>query len=119
MSNSDYRSEYEKLRDEKLAEHDRLANERLDKIKQGSAVGTEVPLASFITEMSSGRDVSDIYLKHPANESSDDDEGTEEQMVANGDEEKEEQNFNMFVNEHLVKQEARANKSSQQGKSNP
>lgn len=96
--------EYEKLRREKLAEQAKLGKEQLDKIEKGAAMGTEVPMASFITEISSGRDLSDIYLKHPGNESSDDEDGTEDQPVANGDDEQEEQNFNMFVNEHLAKQ---------------
>lgn len=73
-----------------------------------SALGTEVPIASFITEIPTGRDLSDIYLKHPANESSEDEDGTEEQPVANGDDEKEEQNFTMFVSEHLAKQNVKA-----------
>lgn len=64
-------------------------------------------MASFITEISSGRELSDIYLKHPGNESSEDEDGTEEQPVANGDNEKEEQDFSMFVSEHLAKQNAR------------
>lgn len=109
---SDYRAEYEKLRLEKLGEHERLAQERLEKIKQDTAVGTEVPMASFITEISSGRDLSDIYLKHPGNESSEDEDGTEDQPVANGDDDKEEQNFTSFVSEHLAKQEARSKQSA-------
>lgn len=110
---SDYRSEYEKLRHEKLAEHERLAKEQLEKIKQDTTMGTEVPMASFITEISTGRELTDIYLKHPGNESSDDEDGTEEQPVANGDEEKEEQNFSMFVSEHLAKQVQRSKLSNE------
>lgn len=68
-------------------------------------------MASFITEVSSGRDLTDIYLKHPANESSEDEDGSEN-VVANGDNELEEENFNKFINEHKVKQNERINISS-------
>lgn len=79
----------------------------MEKIKLDSAVGSEVPINNFISEIPCGRDISDIYLKHPANESSEDEDGTEE-PVANGDDEKEEQNFTMFVNEHLTKRTEKA-----------
>lgn len=102
---SDYKKEYEKLREEKLAEEKKAVEERLTKIKEKISVGTEVPMASFVTEISSGRDLSDIYLKHPGNESSDDEEGNEQELVANGDDEKEEENFKDFVKGHLIKQE--------------
>lgn len=68
-------------------------------------------MASFITEVSSGRDLTDIYLKHPANESSEDEDGTEN-VVANGDNELEEENFNKFINEQKMKQKERINISS-------
>lgn len=32
----------------------------------------------LVTSISAGREIADIYLKHPANESSDDSEGEEE-----------------------------------------
>lgn len=102
---SDYKKEYEKLRAEKLAENEKATKERLDQIKEKKAIGTEVPMASFITEISSGRDLTDIYLKHPANESSEDEDGTEETVIANGDDEKEEETFNKFISEHKAKVE--------------
>lgn len=100
---SDYKMEYEKLRQEKLAEQAKSAEERLNEIKSKTKVGTEIPMASFITEVSSGRDLTDIYLKHPANESSDDEDGTED-VVGNGDVEKEEECFNQFMTEQIRKQ---------------
>lgn len=102
---SDYKVEYEKLRKEKLAEERKTTEERLTQIKEAKALGTEVPMDSFITEMSSGRDLTDIYLKHPANESSEDEDGNEQEFVSNGDDEKEERNFQSFVASHATKQE--------------
>lgn len=54
----------------------------------------------LITHLPSGRELSDIYLKHPGNEDSEDDEGTEEKPVGATDEEMEEQNFTSFVSRH-------------------
>lgn len=103
MGFSDYKMEYDKLRKEKLESEQKSAEERLKEIKEKTTVGTEIPMASFITEVSSGRDLTDVYLKHPANESSEDEDGTED-VVANGDEDKEEEQFNKFVSEQLQKQ---------------
>lgn len=93
------------MRAEKFAENEKEKKERLDQIKEKKTIGTEVPMASFITEISSGRDLTDIYLKHPANESSEDEDGTEDTVVANGDDEKEEESFNKFIEEHKTKTE--------------
>lgn len=99
------------MRLEKLAEEQKSAEERLEEIKNKTKAGTEIPMASFITELSSGRDLSDIYLKHPANESSEDEDGTED-VVANGDFEKEEDNFNQFVKEQTKKQKEKIKMST-------
>lgn len=107
----DYKAEYEKLRQEKLAEEQKSAAERLNEIKSKTKVGTEIPMASFITEVSTGRDLTDIYLKHPANESSDDEDGTED-VVANGDVEKEEEGFNQFMLEQMKKQKEKIKMSA-------
>lgn len=93
------------MRKEKLAEEQKTAEERLTQIKEGKAIGTEVPMDSFITEISSGRDLTDIYLKHPANESSEDEDGNEQEFISNGDDEKEEKNFQSFIASHAMKQE--------------
>lgn len=94
-----------------MAEEKKAAEQRLNEIKDKSTVGTEIPMASFITELSSGRDLTDIYLKHPANESSDDEDGTED-VVANGDNEKEEEQFNKFVSEQIKKQKQKIKMAS-------
>lgn len=93
-----------------MAEEQKSAEQRLEDIKKKTTAGTEIPMASFITELSSGRDLSDIYLKHPANESSEDEDGTED--VANGDVEKEEDNFNQFVREQAKKQKEKIKMST-------
>lgn len=95
----DYRVEYEKLREQKK-------NEKLQKEKEelkNASTSSEVKIAPMIEEVSSGREISDIYLKHPANESSEDEEGTEERVVATGDDEKEEYDFQTFVKKHKEK----------------
>lgn len=83
----------------------------MNEIKDQSTVGTEIPMSSFITNVSSGRDLTDIYLRHPANESSEDEDGSED-VMANGDNEHEEENFNKFINEQKMKQRERINISS-------
>lgn len=103
MECSDYKAEYDKLRQEKLAEEQKKIEERLNEIKKSKQAGIEVPMTSFITEVSSGRDLTEIYLKHPANESSEDEDGTAD-VVANGDPEKEEEGFNQFMKEQMKKQ---------------
>lgn len=75
----------------------------MNEIKKSTQTGTEIPMSNFITEISSGRDLTDIYLKHPANESSEDEDGTAD-VVANGDVEKEEECFNQFMIEQMKKQ---------------
>lgn len=44
--------------------------------------------------------MSDIYLKHPGNESSEDEEGREEEAPTFNEDHVEEQNFNQFVKQH-------------------
>lgn len=111
----DYKLEYEKLRQEKLAEEKKAAAECLEKIKETKTVGAEVPMASFITEISTGRDLSDIYLKHPANESSEEEDGHEDEYI--DEDQKEEQNFKSFVSEHRTKTEKKIKLASVQEKS--
>lgn len=94
-----------------MAEEQKSAEQRLNEIKKKTKAGTEIPMASFITEVSSGRDLTDIYLKHPANESSEDEDGTEE-VVANGDTEKEEEHFNQFMVEQMKKQKEKIKMSA-------
>lgn len=94
-----------------MAENQKSTEQRLKDFKNKMTAGVEIPMASFITEVSSGRDLTDIYLKHPANESSDDEDGTED-VLANGGVEKEEENFNQFMKEQLKKQKEKIKMSS-------
>lgn len=98
----DYKVEYEKIRVEKSEECKKKDEE--DLAKAGQSTSSEVNIAPLLNEVPSGREISDMYLKHPGNESSEDEEGTEEQFVSAGDDEKEEQNFHSFVKQHKVLQ---------------
>ncbi|XP_055626816.1 GPN-loop GTPase 1 [Toxorhynchites rutilus septentrionalis] len=94
---TDYKAEYDKLRLEKMAEQKKKEAEDMMKINQQEK-GQEVPL---VNEISSGREMADIYLKHPGNESSEDEEGHEDNAtVCPGDDEVEEANFSSFVRKH-------------------
>lgn len=99
------------MREQKLAEQQKAAKQRLDDIAESKTIGAEVPMTSFVTEISSGRELSEMYLKHPANESSDEEEENDE-PVANGDEIKEEEGFNQFIQEHMKKQQKNVKMSS-------
>ena len=92
----DYRVEWEMLRTEKEKE---AAAQMQDKFKQlavdsEQGLGTAVPL---ITSTGRGRDIADIYLKHPANESSEDEDGEEEGQPEDKNEVNEEITFETFV----------------------
>jgi GPN-loop GTPase len=95
---NDYKIEYTKLRTEKLEEIKKKTQEDLEKAGQTSKF--EVNLTPVLNEVPSGRELADVYLKHPGNESSEDEEGTEEKFVGLGDDEMEEQNFKSFVQKH-------------------
>lgn len=99
----DYRVEYEKLRKDKMNQEKQKADEALD--KAGKSTNAEVDIAPFLNEAYSGSEVSDMYLKHPGNESSEDEEGTEDTFAGIKDEEMEEQNFQSFVQKHKVHQD--------------
>lgn len=82
--------------------------DKLKAIVVQDAMGKEVPMSSMIEEVSAGRELTDIYLKHPGNESSDDDEGSEDEPVKFGDEEMDEQNFNDFIEKRKVAQQEKS-----------
>lgn len=98
--------EYEKLRKKKADEQKRTTEEKLEQAKKMTQ-GSEIPMNSLITQVSSGREMSDIYLKHPGNESSEDEEGTEEHCVDAGQDENEERNFVNFVEAHKTIQKVK------------
>lgn len=101
----DYQVEYEKLRKERANELEKMDTETLE--KAGSSTNSEVNITPLI-EVNSGRDISDMYLKHPGNESSEDEEGTE--FVGTGDDDMQDQNFQSFVKKHKVVQSEKIDK---------
>lgn len=66
-----------------------------------AAAGDNIPLISSID---AGREISDIYLKHPANESSED-EGGEEEVKEYENEEKERESIQRFLEKHKERME--------------
>jgi hypothetical protein len=62
----DYRSEWDRLRKEKQVS---------DEQKVPQVTDDEGKPVSLVTEVPVGQELADIYLKHPANESSEDEEG--------------------------------------------
>ncbi|XP_055843474.1 GPN-loop GTPase 1 [Episyrphus balteatus] len=108
----DYKAEYNKLRLKKLEEEEAESKQKLNLIASSTGAGSEVPLSSFIEEVSVGRNLSDIYLKHPGNESSEDEDGNEEKPIGFGDDEMEEQNFNQFIAQRKTSQQEKHNKTN-------
>lgn len=96
--------EYDKLREEKQKEAKKAEEEKLKSIAVKDAMGKEVPMSSLVDEVPVGRELTDIYLKHPGNESSEDEEGTEEDPVKFADDEMDEQNFNEFIEKRKAQQ---------------
>ncbi|KAG5673662.1 hypothetical protein PVAND_003689 [Polypedilum vanderplanki] len=105
----DYKVEYEKLRDQKKTEKLQKHKEELEKASTSN--NSIININPLLNEIPSGVELSDIYLKHPANESSDDDEGTEESATIGAcDDEMEEQNFQSFVKKHKNQQNVKITK---------
>lgn len=104
----DYRVEWEKLRTEKKKDAAAEAEEKLKNLALDSeqGLGTAVPL---ITSTGRGRDIAEIYLKHPANESSEDEDGEEEGQPEDDSEMNEEITFQSYVSS---KKETRKDKAS-------
>ncbi|GFG28953.1 hypothetical protein Cfor_00355 [Coptotermes formosanus] len=97
----DYRSEWDRLRKEKQVS---------DEQKVPQVTDDEGKPVSLVTEVPVGQELADIYLKHPANESSEDEEGeqnvphlTEEEIQ----EEKERESFYNFLTQQKRAQEKR------------
>lgn len=84
------------------AQRQKAEKEQLEKASQ-EVSGESIPL---ITTINSGREISDIYLKHAGNESSEDEEGTENPFKDEDDEEerKEAESFKNFLNRHKIQQ---------------
>lgn len=91
---NDYKVEYDKVRVEREAQKAKQEAQNLEKVKKMDE-GEEVDLTSFITHKSTGVDISDVYLCQTNEEDSE--ESDSEQIVANADDEREEQDFAGFV----------------------
>lgn len=63
------------MKKQKEENTEKYIEEKKKEILTSPGIGETVPL---VTSVSAGCEISDIYLKHPANESSDDSEGEEE-----------------------------------------
>lgn len=86
-----YKQEWEKQKTLCEEEKKKKEEERLMELKNTPGIGEKVEL---ITSVSAGREISDIYLKHPGDDSSSDSEGEE---VVDKKEDTEEKTFNEFV----------------------
>lgn len=96
----DYKKDWEKMKAKRNAQRLKAEKEQAEKAAR-EATGDNVPLISTI---SSGREISDVYLKHAGNESSEDEEGTENPFNGRQDEEEEEkkeaESFKNFLERH-------------------
>lgn len=96
FSFSDYRKEYERIRDDKLNAVAEETADRLGKIKvQGP--GDVVHLSGLVSELSSGRELSDVYSATSAHNESSEEEGEEDGAPQDTNDNREESDFNDFV----------------------
>ncbi|XP_046590820.1 GPN-loop GTPase 1 isoform X1 [Neodiprion lecontei] len=110
---TDYKKDWERIRVENAKAQEEARKAQLKKAAaEGS--GDVVPLVSTVNV---GREIADIYLKHPANESSDDEEGEENSgdPGVDEDERKEAESFKTF----LAKQKAEQDRRAKSQKSEP
>ncbi|XP_052902586.1 GPN-loop GTPase 1 [Anopheles moucheti] len=104
---SDYKQEYDKLREDKVKKM-----RQNEQSATNDGMGEEVLFCSENSVPSAANDP--IYIKHPANESSEDEEGHEcdGSVVAVGDDEAEEINFDNFIQQHRRQQAEKQHKQS-------
>lgn len=93
----EYKEDYLRLRKIKEKENQQKEKETLTRAAE-IGTGTEVHLG-LVTHIPSGRELSDIYLKHPGNEDTDDESTVEKELGIEIDV-KEEQNFSTFISQH-------------------
>lgn len=76
----DYKKEYDRLREEKKVKDKKAEEDKYKAITVKDVMGKEVPMSSIsmIDDVADGRELTDLYLKHPGNISSSDDEGHED-----------------------------------------
>ncbi|XP_041976101.1 GPN-loop GTPase 1 [Aricia agestis] len=93
----DYKADWLKMRAEKLLEQQKKEEESK---KEDIGEGVVIDERGLITEVAGGREVSDVYLTHPGDESSTDDEGTETRPEAD-DPPEDVAAFQEFLNKHV------------------
>jgi len=99
-----YKKDWEKIKIEREAQRKKTEKEQLEKASK-KAMGEAV---SFVTTANTGCDTSEIYLKHACNESSEDEDGTENDFEENeGEKKKNEESFKSFLERHKVEQATR------------
>lgn len=97
---NEYKPNWEKLKLLREVQRNKIEKEALENAKKGD----EVETTSFVTTVKSGREISDIYLKHAGNESSEDEEGTENTYDDDITEKKEVESFKTFLERHKQEQ---------------
>lgn len=109
----EYKKDWERMKIKRDVQRRQAEKEQLERAAQ-KVSGGSVP---FVSTISSGREISDIYLKHAGNESSEDEDGTENAFKIEEDEEeeKEAESFKNFLNRHKMEQSKRV--SNQPGTS--
>ncbi|CAF4755374.1 unnamed protein product [Pieris macdunnoughi] len=93
----EYKADWLKMREEKLAAEKRTEEERKNNSDTNDAV---LEKSKLIEEVMGGREISDMYLKHPGNESSSDEEG-EEHKPDIDDKPEDVLAFQEFINKHV------------------
>jgi len=101
---TDYKKDWEKFKLERETQRKKKEKEQLEKASK-QAMGEAV---SFVTTVNNGRDTSEIYLKHACNESSEDEDGTENNFEDNEiEKKKDEESFRQFLERHKREQAKR------------
>ncbi|XP_049865771.1 GPN-loop GTPase 1 [Pectinophora gossypiella] len=95
----EYRADWKKMREEKLKEQKRKDEEL--KTEKSEPQDTVIEKKSLIDEVVGGREISDMYLKHPGNDSSSDDEGTEDTQPEPDDKPEDVAAFQEFIKKHI------------------
>ncbi|KAL0892453.1 hypothetical protein ABMA27_015563 [Loxostege sticticalis] len=95
----EYKADWLKMRAEKLEEQKRKDEElKAGKTEESDAV---IGKKSLIDEVPAGREIGDMYLKHPGNDSSSDEEGTEAPVGEIDDKPEEVAAFQEFIRKHV------------------
>ncbi|XP_065201175.1 GPN-loop GTPase 1 isoform X1 [Planococcus citri] len=108
---NDYKEEWKRIKKKKEIEMKKKKEEEDKKVLSESGIGDVVPL---VTTGESGSEISDIYLRHPANESSDDEEGEEVSKFDTIQElTGEEKGLKEYINREILKRQTQRNEPNQ------